>query len=144
LSKVGMAGIRLGYAVAQPAWIAEFNKLRQPYNVNSLTQAGVAALLEETAWIDEQAQAIRGQRARLEAALAALPDVTVYRTQANFVLARVDDAGRVFEGLKARRILVKNLDAWHPLLKNCLRITVGTPDENELLLSALNDLALTS
>jgi histidinol-phosphate aminotransferase len=140
LSKVGMAGIRLGYAVAAPAWIAELNKVRQPYNVNALTQAAVEALLFDTDWIAEQAQAIRAERVRLESALARLPEVRVYPTQTNFVLVRVNDANRIFDGLKARRILIKNLHGWHPLLTNCLRMTVGTPAENDLLLSALAEL----
>jgi len=140
LSKVGMAGIRLGYAVAAPAWIAELNKVRQPYNVNALTQAAVEALLSDSAWIAEQAASIRAERARLESALAQLPDVRVYPTQTNFVLVRVNDADRIFDGLKARRILIKNLHGWHPLLANCLRITVGTPAENDSLLSALSAL----
>ena len=140
MSKVGMAGLRLGYAVAAPEWIAEFNKLRQPYNVNALTQAAVAALLADTAWIDEQARAIRAERERLAAALARIPGTTVFPTQANFIVVRVADATRLFEGLKARRILVKNLDGWHPLLERCLRITVGTPAENDLLLAACAEL----
>ncbi len=140
LSKVGLAGIRLGYAVAAPAWIAELNKLRQPYNVNALTQAAVVALLADTSWIAEQARAIRGARVRLETELGKLPGTTVFPTRTNFVLIRVADANGVFEGLRARRILVKNLHGWHPLLVNCLRITVGTPGENELLLSACSEL----
>ena len=140
LSKVGMAGIRLGYAVAAPAWIAELNKVRQPYNVNALTQAAIEALLFETDWIAEQAAAIRAERTRLESALARLPGVHVYPTQTNFVLVRVTDANRVFDGLKARRILIKNLHGWHPLLANCLRMTVGKPEENDLLLAALAEL----
>jgi len=140
LSKVGMAGIRLGYAVAAPAWIAELNKVRQPYNVNALTQAAVETLLLDTSWIGEQAAAIRAERTRLESALARLQNVRVYPTHTNFVLVRVDDANRLFEGLKARRILIKNLHGWHPLLANCLRITVGTPEENDLLLAVLAEL----
>jgi histidinol-phosphate aminotransferase len=142
LSKVGMAGIRLGYAVAAPAWITELNKLRQPYNVNALTQAAVEVLLSDTGWIAEQAVAIRTERARLESALARVPEVRVYPTQTNFVLVRVNDANRIFDGLKARRILIKNLHGWHPLLANFLRITVGTPQENDLLLAALAELGL--
>jgi histidinol-phosphate aminotransferase len=130
LSKVGMAGIRLGYAVAAPAWIAELNKVRQPYNVSALTQAAIEALLFKTDWIAEQAAAIRAERIRLESALARLPDVRVYTTQTNFVLVRMN----------ARRILVKNLHGWHPLLANCLRMTVGKPEENDLLLAALAEL----
>jgi histidinol-phosphate aminotransferase len=140
MSKVGMAGRRLGYAVAAPEWIAEFDKLRQPYNVNALTQAAVVALLADTAWIDDQARAIRTERTRVAAALARLPGATVFPTQTNFVVLRVADATRWFEGLKARRILVKNLHGWHPLLEQCLRITVGTPEENDLLLAACAEL----
>ena len=140
VSKVGMAGLRLGYAVAAPEWIAEFNKLRPPYNVNALTQAAVTALLADTAWLDEQARAIRAERERLAAALARLPGAKVFPTQANFIVVRVADAARWFEGLRARRILVKNLDGWHPLLAQCLRITVGTPAENDLVLAACAEL----
>jgi len=140
VSKVGMAGIRLGYAVAAPEWIAELNKVRQPYNVNALTQAAAEALLTDTGWIAEQAAAIRTGRARLETELKRLPGTTVFPTQTNFVLVRVTDANEMFEGLKARCILVKNLHGWHPLLANCLRITVGTTEENDLLLAALNEL----
>jgi histidinol-phosphate aminotransferase len=140
VSKVGMAGIRLGYAVAAPEWIAELNKVRAPYNVNALTQAAVVALLADTGWIAEQAAAIRAERARLEAALARLPGTTVYATQTNFVLVRVPDADGLFEALVARRILVKNLHGGHPLLVNCLRITVGTPEENDLLFAACTEL----
>jgi histidinol-phosphate aminotransferase len=139
VSKVGMAGIRLGYAVAAPEWIAELNKVRQPYNVNALTQAAAEALLTDTGWIAEQAAAIRTGRARLETELKRLPGTTVFPTQTNFVLVRVTDANEMFEGLKARCILVKNLHGWHPLLANCLRITVGTTEENDLLLAALNE-----
>ena len=140
VSKVGMAGIRLGYAVAAPEWIAELNKVRQPYNVNALTQAAAGVLLTDMGWIAEQAAAIRSGRARLEAELGRLPGTTVFPTQTNFVLVRVTDASETFEGLKARRILVKNLHGWHPLLANCLRITVGTTEENDLLLAALIEL----
>ncbi|HEX8011210.1 MAG TPA: histidinol-phosphate transaminase [Casimicrobiaceae bacterium] len=136
VSKVGMAGLRLGYAVAAPEWIAQLDKVRAPYNVNALTQAAVVALLDDTRWLVEQASAIRAERARLETALARLPGTRLFPTQTNFVLVRVADANALFEGLKARRILVKNLHGWHPLLANCLRITVGTPEENDVLLAA--------
>ena len=140
MSKVGMAGLRLGYAVAAAEWITEFNKMRQPYNVNALTQAAVAALLADRSWIAEQANAIRAERARLGAALAELPGAMVYPSQTNFITLRVADAARVFEGLKARRILVKNLHGWHALTANCLRITVGTRAENDRLLAACAEL----
>ena len=139
VSKVGMAGMRLGYAVAAPAWIAELDKVRPPYNVNALTQAAAVELLSDTGWIAEQAKAIRAERTRLEQALGRLPGTTVFPTQTNFVLARVGDADALFAALTSRRILVKNLHGWHRLLANCLRITVGTAEENDLLLAACAD-----
>jgi len=140
LSKVGMAGIRLGYAIAAPEWIAQLNKLRPPYNVNAFTQAAAEALLADAGWMAKQAATIRAQRGRLAVALAQLPGVTVFETQTNFLLARVPEVDRMYDGLKQRRILVKNVHGWHPLLANCLRITVGTPFENDALLAALTGL----
>jgi len=140
VSKIGMAGLRLGYAIAAPEWIAELNKVRQPYNLNALTQAVAPVLLAEGAMLAEQAVALRAERTRLCAALAALPGVTVFPTQTNFALARVPDAPRWFEALRAAGILVKSLHGSHPLLLHCLRITVGTPAENDALLAALKTL----
>jgi histidinol-phosphate aminotransferase len=137
VSKIGMAGLRLGYAVAHPEWIDELEKVRPPYNVNGLTQAVLPVLLGHRATFDEQAHAIRAERVRLDRALARLPGVHTYATQTNFVLARVPDAHAWFAALRDARILVKNLDGWHPLLANCLRITVGTPAENDALVEVL-------
>ena len=137
VSKIGMAGLRLGYAAAHPAWIAELEKVRPPYNINALTQAAVPLLLAEHALLDEQARAIRAERARLTSALSTIAGVTAYPTATNFVVARAPDANALFAALRAANILVKNLHGWHPLLKNCLRITVGTPAENDALLKVL-------
>ena len=138
LSKIGMAALRLGYAVASPEWIRELNKVRQPYNVNALTQAVAQVVLSEERVIAAQVAAIVAERTRLAARLAALPGVRVFPADANFVLARVPDAARWFAALRAAGILVKNLSGAHPLLGQCLRITVGKPVENDALLSALN------
>lgn len=137
VSKIGMAGLRLGYAIGAREWIAELEKIRQPYNLNALTQAVAPVLLREGALLEAQAASIKAERARVAAALAALPDVAVFPTHTNFVLARVPDAPRWFERLRLANILVKNLHGWHPLLANCLRITVGTPEENDAVLAAL-------
>jgi histidinol-phosphate aminotransferase len=137
MSKVGLAALRLGYAVAAPAWIEELNKVRQPYNVNALTQAAAQAVLAERGLIDAQVAAIVAERARLAARLARLRGVTPFPSEANFVLVRVPDAPSWCAGLAAAGILVKNLHGTHPLLAQCVRITVGTPAENDALLSAL-------
>jgi histidinol-phosphate aminotransferase len=137
VSKIGMAGLRLGYAIGHPDWIDEIEKIRPPYNVNSLTQAVLPVVLGGADVLGRQAAAIRGERTRLDRALAGLPGVTTFATQTNFVLARVPDANRWHATLRDARILVKNLDGWHPLLANCLRVTVGTPAENDALIETL-------
>ena len=137
VSKLGLAGLRLGIAVGPREWMAELEKLRPPYNVNALTAAAAIMLLGRREVLEEQARAIVGERARLEAGLDAVPGVKRFPSAANFVLVRVADAQRTFEALVARGILVRNLHGSHPLLANCLRLTVGTADENAKLIEAL-------
>ena len=137
LSKLGLAGIRLGYAFGDPAWIDELDKTRPPYNLNSLTQAAALAVLAHADVLAAQAAELREQRERISSELATLPGCTVYPSAANFVLVRVTDANAAFAHLRAQGILIKNLHGWHPLLANCLRLSVGTPDENAAMLAAL-------
>jgi len=137
LSKVGMAGVRLGYAVGHPAWIREIDKVRSPYNVNALTQAVVPVLLDHAAELDDQVASIRRERDRVLAALRTMRRVTVFPTHANFFVIRVPDAPHWAATLREAGILVKNLHGAHPLLDHCLRITVGAPAENDALLAAL-------
>jgi len=141
VSKIGLAGLRLGYAVAHPAWIVEFDKVRPPYNVNALTQAALPVLLSHEAAFARQAHDIRAERARLAGALTRTQGVVTFPTHTNFVLARVPDADGWFAGLRAAGILVKNLHRTHPLLAQCLRITVGTAAENDRLLAAVSSLS---
>jgi histidinol-phosphate aminotransferase len=142
LSKLGLAGIRLGYLCGDPAWIGEIDKLRPPYNVNVLTLAAADFLLDRLPLLDEQAAVLRAERARLLARLRALPGVTAFDSAANFVLFRVtggpDAADRVFAQLKSRGILIRNRTHVHPLLAGCLRVTVGTPAENDAFVAALS------
>jgi histidinol-phosphate aminotransferase len=139
VSKMGLAGLRLGLLAGPPAWLDQIDKTRLPYNINVLTQVGAAFLLGHKDRFDEQTQLIRQERQRLFAALAAMPGVHPYPSQANFILARVTPgrADEVFQTLKARGILIKNLSGAHPLLADCLRVTVGTPEENAAFLAAL-------
>ncbi|WP_295413304.1 histidinol-phosphate transaminase [uncultured Thiodictyon sp.] len=139
VSKMGLAGLRLGYLAGPPAWLHEIDKTRLPYNINVLTQVTAAFALRHRAVLDAQTQAIRVERGRLYAALAAIPGVHAYPSDANFILLRLP-AGRadaVFAGIKQRGVLVKNLNAAHPLLRDCLRVTVGMPQENDAFLAAL-------
>ncbi len=137
LSKIGMAGLRLGYAAGSPAWMREFDKVRPPYNVNVLTQLVAEKLLAHADVLAQQAAAIRTERSRIKAEFERLPGVTAFASDANFLLARVPDAARVFAAMKQRGVLVKSLHGSHPLLAQCLRITVGTAEENTLCLAAL-------
>ena len=137
VSKLGLAGIRLGYLAARPQWVEQFNKVRQVYNVNVLTQAAATFMLERLEVLEEQAARIRGDREKLGRALRDLKGVTVFPSEANFFLLRVPDADRTFDALKRQGVLVRNLNS--PALKNCLRVTVGTPDENRILLNALRE-----
>jgi histidinol-phosphate aminotransferase len=136
LSKLGLAGIRLGYAVGRTEWIREFDKVRSPYNVNSLTHVVAERILAHHDVLDAQALGIVAERERLAAELRGLPGVTVFPSDANFILVRVADAAAVFEGMQRRGVLVKNLDTGVPLLEGCVRLTIGTPEENRRCLAA--------
>jgi histidinol-phosphate aminotransferase len=137
MSKFGLAGVRIGYLIGRQALVAEFDKVRPPYNVSVLNCEAALFALEHAAVFAEQAAAIRADRVKLLEAVARLPGVTCWRSDANMILVRVPDAARSFAGLKQRGVLVKNVSTMHPLLANCLRLTVGTPDENAQLLAAL-------
>ena len=136
VSKLGLAGIRLGYLAGRPEWIRELNKVRQVYNVNVLTQAAAAFVLEHLDVLEAQAAEIRAERGKLHAELAALKAVTVFPSAANFFLIRVADAPRTYEALVRQGVLVRNLD---PGIAHCLRVTVGTPSENRILVNALKE-----
>jgi histidinol-phosphate aminotransferase len=137
VSKLGLAGVRLGYAAARPEWIRELDKVRPPYNVSVIAQATAERLLAHIDVLHGQAERIKGERAAMFDRLADLKGVEAFPSDANFVLVRVRDAAAIDARLKARNILVRNFHGSHPLLANCLRLTVGTPGENELLLAAL-------
>ena len=111
--------------------------MRTPYNVSVLNAEAALFALEHAAVYDEQAALLRREREQLMSALAAMPQLRTWRSDANMILVRVPDAPAAFEGMKRRGVLVKNVSKIHPLLANCLRLTVGTAEENALMLSAL-------
>jgi histidinol-phosphate aminotransferase len=137
LSKLGLAGLRLGVLIGAPDWIAQLNKLRLPYNVNVLTQLFAEHILKHDDVLREQAAAIRSSRAQLFAQLQQTAGVEAFPSDANFVLFRIGGADAVYEALRCRGILVKKLAGSHPALTDCLRVTVGTPAENAAFLDAL-------
>ena len=139
LSKQGLAGLRLGALAGLRPWLEEFNKVRLPYNIGTLTQASAEFALARLPLLDEQAQLIRTEREKLFQALSGVPGLRAWPSRANFILFRVEKGGsdRVFEGLRTRGVLVKNLNSAGGTLKDCLRVTVGTPQENTFFLRAL-------
>ncbi|WP_295998371.1 histidinol-phosphate transaminase [Rugamonas sp.] len=137
VSKLGLAGIRLGYMSAAPALLREFDKVRPPYNINVLTQAAAEFALDHIAVLNEQAALIRAERATLAAALARLPGVHVFPSAANFILIRVRDADDANAKILADKVLIKNVSKMHEVLNNCLRVTVSTPEENAAFLAAI-------
>ena len=137
MSKFGLAGVRIGYLMGQQALIAEIDKLRPPYNVSVLNCEAALFALEHADVFAQQASALRAERARLQSALQVMPNVKTWPSDANMILARVPDAAGAFAAMKTRGVLVKNVSNLHPLLANCLRLTVGLADENTQMLAAL-------
>jgi len=137
LSKFGLAGVRLGYMVGAAALIDEIDKVRPPYNVSVLNAEATLFALEHADEFARQAAVLRAERARLMAAISEMRGAKPYPSEANMILVRVPDSKACFEGMKARGVLVKNVASLHPLLANCVRLTVGTPEENTLMIDAL-------
>lgn len=139
VSKMGLAGLRLGLLAGNPAWLNEFDKVRLPYNISSLTQASAEFALQNRDVLNAQTDQICADRELLYAEMQKIDGLTVYPSQANFILFRTQPgkATDIFEALKGEGVLIKNLDKAGGLLKNCLRVTVGTPEENAAFLAAL-------
>ncbi len=140
LSKMGLAGIRLGYMTARREWLTQFEKVRLPFNINVLTQLTVEFALQHYRVFQEQAERICRERTRVERIMSSLDQITPYPSDANFVLFRCGecDAEEVFQGLLQHQILIKNLHRPGTALQNCLRATVGKTHENEAFLNALS------
>ncbi|SUO96612.1 histidinol-phosphate transaminase [Suttonella ornithocola] len=137
LSKTGFAGIRFGYLFGKKKWIHEFNKVRAPYNVNVLTQATIQFVLENYSEIVQQSYEIKEEREKIYQLLKTWDECQIFPSQANFLVLRVPNSQQWFEKLKSENILVKNLNNSHPLLENCLRLTISNHKENIQLMAAL-------
>ena len=137
MSKFGLAGVRIGYMMGPRELIAEVDKVRPPYNISVLNcEAALFALAHQDEFA-RQAEDIRRQRQVIQTVLAAMPQVKAWTSDANMILVRVPDAAKAFDGMKSLGVLVKNVSKMHPMLANCLRLTVGTAAENERMLAAL-------
>lgn len=142
VSKMGLAGLRLGFLMGTPALVREFDKIRLPYNINVLTQSSATYALAHRDVLDAQTSLIREQRQQLFDDLSVMDGIVVYPSEANFLLLRTakGQAGRIFEGLKQKGVLIKNLDPAGGMLQDCLRVTVGRPEENAAFVTALSEL----
>ena len=143
LSKFGLAGVRLGYLMGPKALIAEVDKVRPPYNISVLNYECALFALEHQDVFASQARELVAQRTMLLEALGAMRGVKAWKSDANMILVRIlgngDRATPTFEGMRERKVLVKNVSKMHSLLDNCLRLTVGTVQENLAMLSALEE-----
>lgn len=138
LSKLGLAGLRLGLLIGRPEWLGQLEKMRLPYNIGIMTQLIAETVLHHTDVLLEQAEMIKAERIRMIARLDSLDEIKIFPSDANFILFRINNAGTIFQTLKQQGILIKSLDGTHPLLENCLRVTVGTPDENSKFYETLH------
>ena len=143
VSKMGLAGLRMGLLCGHPDIINEIDKIRLPYNINVLTQISAEFILDNVDVLNQQAKLICDEREILLDKLNQISGLQVFPSQANFILFRAvvgesnKNSNDVFESIKASGVLIKNMKADSGLLKNCLRVTVGTPDENRAFLVAL-------
>jgi len=139
VSKLGLAGLRLGFIAGNQAIINELNKVRLPYNINTLTQCSTEFALTHPEMFAEQTKAICDERARMFLQLSTLKGIQPCPSAANFILFRTeqDQATPIFNALKKQNILIKNLSPQKGLLRDCLRVTIGKPEENNAFIKAL-------
>ena len=134
LSKIGLAALRLGFLIAGPEIIVEVNKVRLPFNVNALSQAVAVEILKNSRGIKASIKAVISERRRLFRGMENIGGVHPYPSEANFILFRVKDPESLYHALLKRGVLIRNLNS---VVEGCLRVTVGTPEENTFLLEAL-------
>jgi len=137
LSKIGLAGLRIGYGIADPFIIQQLNKVRLPYNANTLSQTFAEKVLQNFTLVQTQIDRIIEERRKLYQALSKIDSLTVFPSDANFILFRArQGADAVFNHLREKGILVRNLSG-HPRLSGCLRVTIGSPEENDRFLAQI-------
>jgi len=141
VSKMGLAGLRLGCLAGSTEWLSEFDKVRLPYNINVLTQVSAEFAMKNRAMMDQQTRQICADRELLTQSLQKRDEIEVFPSKANFILFRTGGATGIFESLRSQGVLIKDLSRSGGALKDCLRVTVGTASENLAFLSAL-DVAL--
>jgi histidinol-phosphate aminotransferase len=136
LSKIGLAGLRVGFLIASEEIIEQVNKVRLPFNLNALSQATAAEIMKHKALRGQHIRAIVRERERVFAELSNIEGVAPYPSEANFILFRVKDADNVYQGLLCKGVLVRHMKG---VVDGCLRVTIGTPEENRIFLKALKE-----
>lgn len=137
LSKIGLAGLRVGYGIFPGILAGEINKVRMPYNSNSVSQMAAAELLKNFSMVQKQIDSLKNERTRLLSELSKIKSISAFPSDANFILFQASDNGEeLFNNLMENGILTRNLGS-HPMLKNCLRVTIGTKAENDQFLERL-------
>ena len=140
LSKIGFAGIRVGYAVGHPSVMHELRKITPPYNMNQLSLTAAKFALQYHQFIDEHINKQKSERERMRTMLKAWTQIQVFPSEGNFITMRVPDAQALYQALLDHNILIKNLHGVHPLLNQCARITVGKPEQNQQVLGVMQKL----
>lgn len=136
LSKIGLAGLRVGFLIANEKIINEVNKVRLPFNINSLSQTVAIEVLKDRKILKSYIKSIISERNRLFNELAKIKGVSPYPSEANFILFRVKEPDRIYERLLEKGVLVRNIKG---VADGCLRVTVGTPEENRIFLKVLKE-----
>jgi histidinol-phosphate aminotransferase len=134
LSKIGLAGLRVGFLIAGEEIIREVNKVRLPFNLNSFSQAVAIEAMKNKTLLRRNMQTIISERGRLFRELFRIKGIMPYLSEANFILFRVEEPDRVYENLLKKGVLVRNMKG---VVDGCLRVTVGTPEENGMFINSL-------
>ncbi len=137
LSKIGFAGLRLGYVSGSPMVIGELEKIVPPYNMNAFSLIAAKFALQHMDEVNAHIGRLKDERRLMSEILSSWDKVQVFESGANFITVRLPEAQKAFERLKEARILVKLLHGSHALLDNCLRVTIGKPEENQQVLAVL-------
>ena len=140
ISKIGFAGLRIGYAAGSPAVMDELAKILPPYNMNQLSLATAKFALQHHDVIQTTIDILKTERERVFNELSAIGRLKAFPSEANFITVHVPDADALFNTLKENRILIKKLHGTHPLLAQCVRITIGSPEQNDAVLDIIRKL----
>jgi histidinol-phosphate aminotransferase len=138
LSKIGLAGLRVGFLIADEEIINEVNKVRLPFNVNSVSQTIALEVLKNRKLLNSYIRSIVSEREKLFNEMSKIKGIKPYPSEANFILFKSESPDRIYKGLLKKGILVRNMNS---IINGCLRVTVGKPEENRIFINALQEIA---